>query len=86
MNILTEEHKELLSKMLNEWSFKEFVLKRSEMGMVKKFYHNKSIGDSYSDAEKDVMQTIRNKWIDYHKGKYDDKMPEQWAKFKQHKY
>ena len=69
MNILTEEHKELLSKMVNEWSFKEFVLEYSELGMVKVFYHNKSIGDSYSDAEKDVMKTIRNKWIDYHKEK-----------------
>jgi hypothetical protein len=85
-NILTEEHKELLSKMVNEWSFKAFVLEYGEEQIIKKFYHRMAIGDSYNDSDAKDMKQIRDKWIRYHKGEYDSKMPEEWAKFKQHKY
>lgn len=86
MNKLTKEHKELLMLIANEWSFKAFVLDYEESRLYKRFLHRMEVGDPYYDNEAEVMNGIRDKWIAYHKGEYDNLMPEQWAKFKQHKY
>jgi len=80
MKTLTKEHTELLFKIANEWSFKSFVLTYSEEHLYKKLLHNTN---EYNEDEAEEMNVIRQKWIDYHHGKFDYKMPKQWAKFKQ---
>jgi len=84
--IQTEEQRELLLKMVNEWSFKSFIMTYSEEKLLDKFFHKLKLGDEYSIEESNEMNVLRDKWIRYHKGEYDSKMPEQWAKFKQTKY
>lgn len=82
MKILNEEHKKLLLKIANEWSFKAFVLTYSEEQLYSKLLHKT---DEYSEEEAEEMNVVGQKWIDYHHGKFDHKMPKQWADFKQSK-
>jgi len=94
MNKITQEHKDLFLRMANEWSFKAFVLGYSEKKLLDKFLHGKYHGktgkrtyfETYTDEEAIQLKEIREKWISYHRKEYDDKMPKQWADFKQHKY
>ena len=86
MKILTEKHKEMLSLMVNEWSFKAFVLEYDYDAdkTVRKLFHE-SLGKDdyeYTDEEGVIMNRAREMWIEYLNGKHDYKMAKKWADFK----
>ena len=75
MKPITEKHKSLLYEWANDWWFKEWIMSYTEKETYKKLLHGRYNGinkprtkvDFYTEAEAEIMNELRLKWIEYKK-------------------